>query len=272
MFRVFLLIFCLFFSCNESKSSPSTLKEYLTKTFSHVAKIGDFYISAGNRAPLITDSPSATGKEIFDMSVRIFESLLDQDEDGTVDHSYLVSSLAEHLAFVIDHTDVTNKEEVKIESLFGNYVMTMKSNIWPYIPSFSSADCSLSLTELNTSLWRPETYNALWEECFHTVTEAINRVNPDFSFDHGSILGSYMQADIDNGSYDISEQNELEDDGYDFLTGVNEYVHQIWLINLCNRQDILNQYQLSVLEHISAVGIPLNVNPDYDLELGEIVK
>ena len=81
-----------------------------------------------------------------------------------------------------------------------------------------------------------------------------------------------MQADIDNGSYDISEQNELEDDGYDFLTGVNEYVHQIWLINLCNKQNILNQYQLSVLEHISAVGVPLTVNPDYNLELAEVVK
>ena len=253
MFRVFFLIFCVFFSCNEIKSRPSNLRDYLTKTFSHVARIDDFYIAAGNRAPFITDLPSATGKEIFEMAVGIFESLLDQDEDGTVDHPYLVSSLAEHLAFVIDHTDVTNEEEVKIQSLFGNYVMTMKSNIWP-------------------SLWRPETYNALWEECFHTITEAINRVNPDFSFHHGSILGSYLQADIDNGSYDISEQNELDDDGYDFLTGVNEYVHQIWLINLCNRQNILNQYQLSVLEHISAVGVPLTVNPDYNLELAEVVK
>ena len=33
MFRVMLLIFCLFFSCNESKSIPSTLRDYLTKTF-----------------------------------------------------------------------------------------------------------------------------------------------------------------------------------------------------------------------------------------------
>ena len=60
------------------------MRDYLTKTFSHVARIDDFYIAAGNRAPLITDLPSDTGKEIFEMAVRIFESLLDQNEDGTV--------------------------------------------------------------------------------------------------------------------------------------------------------------------------------------------
>ena len=272
MYRTSLLIIFTLISCSESSNSPSTLSAYLTKTFAYVAKIDDFYIAAGDRAPLETDYTSATGKEVFEMAVRLFESLLDQDEDGSVDHPYLVNSLAEHLVFVIDHTNVTNVEEVKIESSFGNYVMTMKSDIWPYIPSFSSSDCGIDLTKLNSSMWRPETYNALWEECFHTITEAHNRINPNFNFNQGSILGNYLQADINDGTYDISEQNQLEEDGYDFVTAVNEYVHQIWLINLCDTKNILNEHQLAVLEHMSAVEVPLNANPNYNLELAEVVK
>jgi hypothetical protein len=81
-----------------------------------------------------------------------------------------------------------------------------------------------------------------------------------------------MQSDINAGTYDISEQNELEDDGYDFMTGVNEYVHQIWLINLCGLTNILNEYQLDVLAHFTDLGIPLSINTDYNLELAIIIK
>ena len=274
MKRNIIIIFSsIIFSCsNESKLKPNTLESYLVNNFNYVAKIDSFYIAAGNRRPKETDAPSATGKDVFEMSVRIFESLLDQNEDGVIDNPALVESLASNLMFLIDHTDVTNIEEEKIQTLYGNYVMTMKSNIWPYMPSFHYSDCDLGISSLNTSLWRPETYNALWEECFHTITEAQNRISPDFSFTPNSILGGYMQSDINAGTYDISEQNELEDDGYDFITGVNEYMHQIWLINLCGSKNILNEYQLEVLAHFSNLGIPLSINTDYNLELAEIIK
>ena len=272
MYRIFLLLACTFFACSSKEDSPDTLEAYLTKTFAHVARIGDFFIAAGDRKPKETDNASATGKEVFEAAVRIFESLLDQDEDGAVDRPSLGTALAKHLVFVIDHTDVTNKEEVKIQSEYGNYVMTMKSDIWPYMPSFNTEDCGLNLTKLNTSMWRPETYNALWEECFHTVTEAQNRIDPSFNFGPSSILGGYMQSDITAGTYDISEQNNMEGGNYDFITAVNEYVHQIWLINACGNNEILNVHQRAVLARINTAGVPLTINTGYSLNLAEIVK
>ena len=272
MQRSVLLLALSFFACSTKNDTPDTLETYLTQTFAHVARIGDFYIAAGDRKPKETDRSSATGRDVFDTAVRLFESLLDQDEDGAADRTPLVAALAKHLVFVIDHTDVTDKEEEKIQSQYGNYVMTMKSDIWPYMPSFNTGNCSLELTKLNTSMWRPETYNALWEECFHTVTEAQNRIAPSFSFEPGSILGSYMQADISAGTYDISEQNNMEGGNYDFVTAVNEYVHQIWLINACGRDEILNVHQRAVLARMGAAGVPLTVNTDYALDLAEIVK
>ena len=220
-------------SCAEKSNLQSdTLESYLQNKFSHVAKIQGFYIAAGNSKPLETDDPNATAEDIFHMSIRIFESLLDQNEDGEVDSPDLINSLSSNLMFLIDHTDVTDIEEEKIQNRFGNYVMTMKSNIWPYMPNYNFSDCDLDISELKTSLWRPSSYNALWEECFHTITEAKNRIIPDYSFEPNSIMGTYMQNDIDAGTYDISEQNDLENDGYDFNTGVNEYIHQkVWWIS-----------------------------------------
>ena len=267
------IIFFLILSCTD-KTNPKTdtLESYLLSKFSHVAKIQSFYIAAGNSAPLETDDPNATAQDIFQMSIRIFESLLDQNEDGEVDNQDLLNSLSSNLMFLIDHTEVTDIEEEKIQNLFGNYVMTMKSNIWPYMPNFHYSDCDLEITELTTSLWRPSTYNALWEECFHTITEAQNRIIAEYSFEPNSIMGTYMQNDIDAGTYDISEQNDLENDGYDFNTGVNEYIHQIWLINLCESANILNEYQKGILTHIGNAGTPLTINSNYDLELAEVIK
>jgi hypothetical protein len=53
---------------------------------------------------------------------------------------------------------------------------------------------------------------------------------------------------------------------------VNEYVHQIWLINACGRDEILNVHQRAVLARMGAAGVPLTVNTDYALDLAEIVK
>ena len=272
MHRTFLLLALTFFACSTKDKTPDALEAYLTQTFAHVARIEDFFIAAGDRKPKETDRPSATGKEVFDTAVRLFESLLDQDEDGVVDRPPLVAALAKYLVFVIDYTDVTDKEEEKIQSQYGNYVMTMKSDIWPYMPSFNTGNCDLTLTKLNTSMWRPETYNALWEECFHTVTEAQNRIDPSFSFEPGSVLGAYMQADISAGTYNISEQNNMEGGNYDFITAVNEYMHQIWLINACGGSEILNVHQRAVLTLMGTVEVPLTINLDYALDLAEMVK
>ena len=273
MNRKIIIIMFLFLSCTDKTTNKiDTLESYLKSKFTHVAKIDSFYIASGNRPPIETNDTGASSQDIFQMSVRLFESLLDQNEDGIVDDTALLKSLSSNLMFLIDYTDITDIEEEKIQELFGVYVMTMKSNIWPYMPNFHYSNCDIEISELNTSLWRPETYNALWEECFHTITEAQNRIQSNFSFDSNSILGNYMQNDIDNNSYDISEQNALEDDGYDFNTGVNEYVHQIWLINICGLQNILNEYQMGVLMHLENSGTPLMINKDYNLELAEIVK
>ncbi len=56
-----------------------------------------------------------------------------------------------------------------------------------------------------------------------------------------------MDDDISNGTYDISEQNDLEGGGYDSETAVNEYMYQIWQINFSGQSDILNFIKIKLL-------------------------
>ena len=50
--------------------------------------------------------------------------------------------------------------------------------------------------EFNSSTWRPENYCACWEESFHTVTEAFNRVSDAWKFEKTSNLGKLLASDI----------------------------------------------------------------------------
>ena len=81
-----------------------------------------------------------------------------------------------------------------------------------------------------------------------------------------------MDDDILNGTYDISEQNDLEGGGYDSETAVNEYIYQIWQINFSDQSDILNFYQNKVLEFMIQKGVPMKLNPEYKFCIGERIK
>lgn len=81
-----------------------------------------------------------------------------------------------------------------------------------------------------------------------------------------------MDDDISDGTYDISEQNNLENGNYDKVTAVNEYIHQIWQINFSGQSDILNVHQKKALDFMVQKGVPMTVNPEYKFIIGERIK
>lgn len=247
------------------------LEGQIPEQFTHVYRIGGFYIMGTDERPRETDRRDRTGEEVVQQAVRLFSSLLDQDQDGVVDDATLLDNLAEHFVFAIGYESSLSPFEDAFDRQTGRYVMAMKTDIWPFFPDWAGR--GFSLTSLNTSLWRPRDMNALWEECFHTVTEAYNRHRADWSFAPDGPLGRAMQADIDAQAYDISEQNRLEGGHYDWNTAVNEYVHQIWLVNQGGAADVLTGPQTQVLDQMKATsGFPLAVDKDYDLNLAQRVR
>ena len=262
-------------SCNDLPNyevCQSEMCNYLIENSSYVHEINGFYIVSSDEIPTKEYGFNHTSIDIFNKVIKLFGSFLDQDNDGNIDQQYLQIStgLSENLAFVIGHRDFVDEITHKTERKYGVYGMGFFSDSWPYVPTYDGT--GFLVNELNSSMWRPEHFDATWEETFHTITEAYNRIDDDFKFTKGAYLRELMDQDISNGTYDISEQNDLENGGYDSETAVNEYIHQIWQINFSGQADKLNIYQKKALEFMIMKGVPMAVNPNYKFIIGERIK
>ena len=261
--------------CNnltKQKDCKNDLCSFLIDNGCYVHEINGFYIVSSSETPTTEHGFNTSALELFNHSIKLFSSFLDQDNDGQIDDIYLNlnDGLSKNLAFVIGHRDFVDEITHKTERKYGVYGMGFFSDSWPYVPTYDGT--GFLVNELNSSMWRPEHFDATWEETFHTITEAYNRIDDDFKFTTGAYLRELMDQDISNGTYDISEQNDLENGGYDSETAVNEYIHQIWQINFSGQADKLNIYQKKALEFMIMKGVPMAVNPNYKFIIGERIK
>ncbi|MDC0230640.1 hypothetical protein OAK19_01615 [Aureispira] len=249
-------------------------ENFLTKTYPFVHKINGFYIIASDEKPRGEYSTgNDSGKDVFEHSVRLFSNFLDQDEDGKVDQALLpvVKGLKSRFLFASGYQNFVDQVIEDIYEKNKNlYVMTMNTDSWPYVADYNGKGWEIEA--LNSSLWRPENCNALWEEVFHTITESYSFYDPDFSFSIGKPLRTFMDTDIRDGTYDISEQNSYENGHYDIETAVNEYIHQIWAIQFAGKENKLNEHQQKALQFLKDKGVPMKLNPDYRRMLGLRLK
>ena len=263
-------------SCRKDNNAPQpeSLEAYLQRTVDFIHDINGFYVLGMATNPTSSETtPGTTGEEIFDHAVRLFSSFLDQDNDGKVDadKEKLNTYLANTMMFISGHLEAVDEvAEAGIVISKGLYVIGMQTDSWPYVRDYNGKGWTVN--SLNSSLWRPQSFNALWEEIFHTITEAISRSDSEFAFSEGAKLRELMDADIAAGTYDISEQNQLEEGNYDRVTAVNEYIHQIWAINFASQDKALNNHQLQALDFMKSKNVPMQVNANYDMVIGKRVK
>jgi len=271
----FISFIFLLYSCKQLPSydnCDSELCHFLMDNSSYVHEINGFYIVSSNEIPTKEHGFNHTSLDIFNKVVKLFSSFLDQNNDGEIDEEYLQLSkgLSKNLAFVIGHRDFVDNLTLRTEMNYEIYGMGFFSDNWPYIPTYDGV--GFKINKLNSSMWRPESFDATWEETFHTITEAFNRIDNDFKFSKEGYLRKLMDDDISDGTYDISEQNNLENGNYDKITAVNEYIHQIWEINFSGQSDVLNVHQKKALEFMVKKGVPMIVNPNYEFILGNRLK
>ena len=275
---VLIILICLA-SCSKDDEiittiNPASLEEYLKANADYVHNINGFYIVGSTVNPTSGGTtPGTTGKDVFDHSVRLFSSFLDQNNDGIVDEDKkaLNKQLAEKTLFVSGPLNMVDKISFasQVEGK-GLYAMSMQTDNWPYVKSYNGKGWTLSV--LNSSTWRPQVFNALWEEVFHTLTEAISRSDSEFAFTTGKKLRQFMEDDIAAKTYDISVQNAEENGNYDKVTAVNEYIHQIWAINFAGQNNALNSYQKKALQFMVDKKVPMQVNAGYNKVIGTKIK
>jgi hypothetical protein len=247
------------------------LESCIPERFNHVYRIGDFYILGTDERPRESDRETHQGEEVVLQAVRLFGSFLDSDEDGKVDDPKLLQSLGENFAFAVGSDRRLRPVEELIERRTGRYVISMKTDIWPFFPEWEGR--GFQLNGIEDSMWRPDSMNALWEECFHTITEAYCSCHEEWDFGKKSQLGRLMAKDIAAGDYDIEKQNKIEGGDYDWATAVNEYVHQIWLVNQSGQSTVLTKPQKQVLKLMQSTrGFPMKVNQNYPLDIAIRVR
>ena len=246
-----------------TEAGDAAFESEIPDRFTHVYRIGTFYILGTDQRPRETDRRDRTGKEAVLQAVRLFSSLLDANADGQIDDPELLATMGEKFAFAIGYDRTLRPIEEQLDQKTGHYIISMKTDIWPFFPDWDGT--GLKVNRLNSSMWRPRRMSALWEECFHVYTEAWNRHSKDWSFDKDGRLGRAMAADIKAGDYDIQEQNRMEGGDYDWNTAVNEYVHQIWVIQKGGQAASLTQPQQRVLKFMQETkGFAMDMNKDYE--------
>ncbi len=266
-----MVLFIILANCSFAQAQKDgNLVKYLNENFHHVYAFNEFYIASTTEKPLVVAAKEhPTAENVVNDACRLVSSFLDSDNNGMADDGYLVKTMAKRFILAIGYERTLVEHEEAIHARFGRYVISMKTDIWPYRPDYTFDRPAIS--RLNTSTWRPRNYSALIEEAFHVVTESYNRMDPDFSFDKGAKLSRLMASDINNEEYDIEQQNREEGGGYDWQTAVNEYIHQIWLIENTGKSEILTQNQKKALEIMARKkGFPLHLKKDYDRNLFKI--
>ena len=232
------------------------LRAYLAANFQIVSQLG-----GDGSGGLYVCCMKEADAEVHAACVAHFERLLASPECGD-----LRAAVGQHFVFAVgpDGRQLERRERA-VERRFGKYVMSMKLD-WPYEPGFEPGFGASELAGFVSSCWRPAGYCATIEETFHTVTEACNRLqqegqHPRFAgwdFGPAGVLGRAMQADIDAGSYDTEEQNREEGGDYDFVTAVNEWVHQVWAVYVAGHEEMLNAHRQVALElMLGTPGFPL---------------
>lgn len=274
---IFIILIGLF-SCSKNNeiitTDPASLEDYLKANADYVHNINGFYIVGSTVNPTSSETtPGTSGKDIFDHSIRLFSSFLDQNNDGIVDDDKkeLNKRLAEKTLFISGPLAMVDK--ISAASQLANkglYGMSMQTDNWAYVKDYNGKGWTVSV--LNSSTWRPNNMNALWEEVFHTLTEAISRSDSEFAFTTGKKLRQFMEDDIAANTYDISVQNAAENGNYDKVTAVNEYIHQIWAINFAGQNNALNSHQKKVLQFMIDKKVPMQINASYNKMIGTKIK
>ena len=97
IFIIIISISCTNFSvipsdCNnlkEYKECQTDLCSFFIDNGCYVHQINGFYIVSSNQVPTTENGFDPSPLELFDHSIKLFSSFLDQDNDGQIDEIYL---------------------------------------------------------------------------------------------------------------------------------------------------------------------------------------
>ena len=236
---------------NEILDVTQNLKNYLEATFDFIYNHNDFFIVANNDVPL-NSLPNTTGETIWLKMIDYVKELM--IEPSYPDASLFYGKLSANFILAYGtHSFLNDKYQIILDKFNRKLVPIYNESKLDY--TYLNND--ISITRLDTMLWKPVGFNKKYNTILETVLKLIFDTlslaySVEWSFKKLDNLYIILNRDVEDGyhipiSYEISK-------------ALKNYIYQVWILMLNERSNLLSPQQKKIealLQKYKNKGIPL---------------
>jgi len=236
---------------NEILDVTQNLKNYLEATFDFIYNHNDFFIVANNDVPL-NSLPNTTGETIWLKMIDYVKELM--IESSYADASLFYGKLSTNFILAYGtHSFLNDKYQIILDKFNKKLVPIYNESKLDY--TYLNND--ISITRLDTMLWKPVGFNKKYNTILETVLKLIFDTlslsySVEWSFKKLDNLYIILNRDVEEG-YHIPIS-------YEIPKALKNYIYQVWILMLNNRSNLLSPQQKKIealLQKYKNKGIPL---------------
>ena len=236
---------------NEILDVTQNLKNYLEATFDFIYNHNDFFIVANNDLPL-NSLPNTTGETIWLKMIDYVKELM--IESSYADASLFYGKLSANFILAYGtHSFLNDKYQIILDKFNRKLVPIYNESKLDY--TYLNND--ISITRLDTMLWKPVGFNKKYNTILETVLKLIFDTlslaySVEWSFKKLDNLYIILNRDVEEG-YHIPIS-------YEIPKALKNYIYQVWILMLNNRSNLLSPQQKKIealLQKYKNKGIPL---------------
>ena len=236
---------------NEILDVTQNLKNYLEATFDFIYNHNDFFIVANNDTPL-NSLPNTTGETIWLKMIDYVKELM--IEPSYADASLFYGKLSANFILAYGtHSFLNDKYQIILDKFNRKLVPIYNESKLDY--TYLNND--ISITRLDTILWKPVGFNKKYNTILETVLKLIFDTlslaySVEWSFKKLDNLYIILNRDVEDG-YHIPIS-------YEIPKALKNYIYQVWILMLNERSNLLSPQQKKIealLQKYKNKGIPL---------------
>lgn len=236
---------------NDILQVTQNLKTYLESTFDFVYNHNDFFIVGNNDIPL-NSLPNTTGEIIWLKMIDYVKDLM--IEPSYSDASLFYGKLSTNFILAYGtHSFLNDQYEIILDKFNRKLVPIYNESKLDY--TYLNND--ISITRLDTMLWKPVGYNKKYNTILETILKLIfDTLNlaysTEWSFKKLDNLYIILNRDVEDG-YHIPIS-------YEIPKALKNYIYQVWILMINDHSKLLSPQQKRIealLQKYKRKGIPL---------------
>lgn len=239
---------------NDILQVTQNLKTYLESTFDFVYNHNDFFIVGNNDTPL-NSLPNTTGEVIWLKMIDYVKDLM--IEPSYSDASLFYGKLSTNFILAYGtHSFLNDQYEIILDKFNRKLVPIYNESKLDY--TYLNND--ISITRLDTMLWKPvgfnKKYNTILETVLKLIFDTLNLAySTEWSFKKLDNLYIILNRDVEDG-YHIPIS-------YEIPIALKNYIYQVWILIINDRSKLLSPQQKKIealLQKYKKKGVPLVIS------------